>query len=69
MKTVKYLEESFLSIQGNSEIIIENETKEKNVVFLVCYQVHLGASLFGHLLAGKSVVRVGKSTYRAGQDC
>ena len=65
MKITKSLEDSNLLIKGVTETI-ENEVKEQKRGFLGMLTNTLGASLLGDILAGKSVLRAGKKTNRAG---
>ena len=67
MKIVTSLEESNLLIKGISETI-ENEAKEQKGGFLRMLLGTLDASLLGNLLTGKSTIRAGEGTIRAGQD-
>ena len=67
MKVVKSLDESGLLIKGISETI-KNEAKEQKYGFLSMLLGTLGASLLGHLLIGKDIIRAGEGTIRAGLD-
>ena len=58
MKIVQALEESNSLLKGVIKTI-RNETKEQKGGFLGMLLGTLGASLLGHLLAGKGIVRVG----------
>ena len=66
MKIIKSLEESGLLIKDVSETI-KNEGKEQKGEFLGMLLDTLGASLLGNLLTGKSTIRAGEGTIRAGQ--
>ena len=69
LKIVKSLEDSGILIKGVSETI-ENEAKEHKGGFLSMLLSTLGASLLGDLLtknlSGRSVIRAGEGTIRAG---
>ena len=67
-KIVKSLEDSALLLQGVSETI-KNKAKEQKGRFLSMLLGTLGASLLGHLLAGKGVMRAGEGTVRVGYGC
>ena len=67
MKIVISLEESDLLIKGISKTI-ENEAKEQKGGFLWMLLGTLDASLLGNLLTGKSTIRAGEGTIRAGQE-
>ena len=67
MKIVKSLEESGLVIKGVSETI-KNETKEQKWRFLGMLLGPLDASLWGNIFTGKSTIKAGERTIRAGQD-
>ena len=67
MKTVKLLEESPLLIKGVSETI-KNEAKKQKGGFLTMLLCTLGATLLGNLLRGKSPIRAGEGTIKAGQN-
>ena len=67
MKIVKSLEESGLLIKDVSETI-KNEAKEQKAEFLSMLLGTFGASLLGNLLTGKSTIKSGEDTIRAGQD-
>ena len=65
MKIIKSLVESGLLTKIISETI-KNEAKEQNRGVLGVLLATLGASLVGDLLTGKSTIRTGKRTVRAG---
>ena len=69
LKVVKSLEDSALLLDGVTEIV-KNEVKEQKGGFLSMLLGTLGASLLGGLLtkklSGKTVVRAGEGTVRAG---
>ena len=67
MKIVKSLEKSGLLIKGISETI-KNEAKKQKRGLLGMLLCTLGPSLLGNLLTGKSIIRAGEGTVRAGQD-
>ena len=67
MKIVKSLEKSGLLIKGISETI-KNEAKKQKRGLLGMLLCTLGPSLLGNLLTGKSRIRAGEGTVRAGQD-
>ena len=67
MKIVKSLEESGLLMKGVSETI-KDEAKEQKGGILEMLLGTLGASLLENLLTGKSTIRKGEGTIRAGQD-
>ena len=71
LKIVKSLEDSGVLLKGVSETI-QNEAKEQRGGFLSMLLGTLGASLLGDILSkglsGKSVIRAGEGTIRAGQD-
>ena len=67
MKIVKSLEKSGLLIKGISETI-KNEGKKQKRGLLGMLLCTLGPSLLGNLLTGKSIIRAGEGTVRAGQD-
>ena len=58
MKIVQALEDSNILLEGVTKTI-KNETKEQKWRFLSMLLGTLGASLFGNLLTGKGIVRVG----------
>ena len=47
---------------------VENEAKEQKGGFLGILAATLGASLFGSMLLGKKVIRVGDIVIRAGKE-
>ena len=47
---------------------VENEAKEQKVGFMGILASTLGASLFGSMLLGKKVIRVGDRVIRAGKE-
>ena len=69
LKIVKSLEDSGLLLKGVSETI-QHEAKEQRGGFLSMLLGTLGASLLGDILSkglsGKSVIRAGEGTIRAG---
>ena len=69
LKIVKSLENSDVLLKGVSETI-QNESKEQRGRFLSMLLGTLGASLLGDVLSnglsGKSVIRAGEGTIRAG---
>ena len=67
MKTVKFLGDSSLLIEGFSEPI-KNETKEQKGGFLSMLLGTLRASLLGNILGGKGDLQGGERVYRADQD-
>ena len=67
MKTVKFLRDSSLLIEGFSEPI-KNETKKQKGGYLSMLLGTLRASLLGNILGGKGDVQGGERAYRAGQD-
>ena len=67
IKIVKSLEKSGLLIKGISETI-KNDAKEQKTGLLGMLLCTLGLSLLGNLLTGKSIIRAGEDTVRAGQD-
>ena len=58
IKIVQTLEDSNILLKGVTKTI-ENETKEQKAGFLSMLLGTLGASLLGHLLTGKGIVRAG----------
>ena len=66
-KIDKSLEESDLLIKGVSEKI-KNEAKKQKGEFLAILLGTFGASLLGNLFTGKSTIRAGERTIRAGRD-
>ena len=58
MKIVQTLEDSNILIKGVTKTI-KNETKKQKGGFLSMLLGTLGASLLGHLLTGKRIVRRG----------
>ena len=58
MKIVQALEDSNTLLKGVTKTI-KNETKEQKGGFLRMLLSTLGASLIGHLLTGKGIVRAG----------
>ena len=58
MKIVQAFEDSNILLKGVPKTI-KNETKEQKGGFLSMLSGTLGASLLGHLLAGKRIVRAG----------
>ena len=67
MKTVKSLEESGLLIKGVSKPI-KNEAIEQKGRFLSMLLGTLGASLLGHLLTVKGIIRTGEGSLKAGEE-
>ena len=71
LKIVKSLEDSGVLLKGVSETV-QNEAKEQKGGFLSMLLGTLGASLLGDILSkglyGKSVIRAGEGTIRAGYD-
>ena len=65
LKIVKSLENSGLLLEGLSETI-KNEAKKQKGGFLSVLLGTLDASLLGHMLAGKGVVKAGEGTARGG---
>ena len=65
LKIVKSLKNSGLLLKGVSETI-QHEAKEYRGGFLSMLLGTLGASLLGDILSGKSVIRAGEGTIRAG---
>ena len=69
LKIVKSLKNSGLLLKGVSETI-QHEAKEQRAGFLSIFLGTLGASLLGDILSkglsGKSVIRAGEGTIRAG---
>ena len=65
MKIVQNLEDSNISLKGNTKTI-KNETKEQKGGFLSMLSGTLGASLLGNLLTGKRAVRAGEGIVRVG---
>ena len=61
IKVVKALEDSNILLRGVTKTI-KNETKEQNGGFLSILLGFLGASLLGHLSAGKGIVRAGSGS-------
>ena len=57
MKIVQALEDSNILLKGVTKTI-KNETKEQKGGFLSMLLGTLGASLLGHFLSGKEIVRV-----------
>ena len=66
LKVVKSREESGLLIKGVSEII-KNEAKERLGGYFSMLLGKLNASLLGSFLTGRSTIRDGEDTIRAGQ--
>ena len=66
LKVVKSREESSLLIKGVSEII-KNETRERLGGYFSILLGKLNASLLGSFLTGRSTIRAGEDTIRAGQ--
>ena len=58
MKIIEALEDSNILLKGVTKII-KNETKEQKGGFLSMLLGTLGASLLGHLLTEKGIVRAG----------
>ena len=58
MKIVQAFEDSNILLKGVTKTI-ENETKEQKGGFLSMLLGTLGASLLGHLLTGRGIVRAG----------
>ena len=58
IKIAQALEDSNILLKGVTKTI-KNETKEQKGGFLSILLGTLGASLLGHLLAGKGIVRAG----------
>ena len=67
MKIVKCLEDSGLLIKVVSETI-KHETKDQKGLFLGTLLESSGANLLGNVLTGKSAIRAGKGTIRAGEN-
>ena len=67
MKTVKFLGDSSLLIEGFSKPI-KNETKEQKGGFLSMLLGTLRASLLGNILGGKGDLQGGERVYRVDQD-
>ena len=67
MKIVKCLEDSGLLIKVVSETI-KHETKDQKGLFLGTLLGCSGANLLGNVLTGKSAIRAGKGTIRAGEN-
>ena len=69
LKIVKSLEDRGILLDGITETV-KNEVKEQKGGFLSMILVTLGASLLGDLLtknlSGRSVIRAGEGTIRAG---
>ena len=63
MKIVQVLEDSNILLKGVTKTI-EYETKEQKGGFLSLLLGTLGASLLGHLLTGKGIVRAGSENNR-----
>ena len=67
MKIVKSLEDTGLLIEGVTKTI-KNKAKEQKGGFLAILLLsHLGTSLSENLLIGKSTIRTGEGTIRAGK--
>ena len=66
IKIIEALENSGILLKGISKTI-ENETKEHRGGFLSMLLGTLGASLLGHLLSGKGMMRAGERIVRAGE--
>ena len=66
MKIIKALENSGILLKGVTKTI-ENETKEQRGGFLGMLLGTLGASLLGHLLTRKGIMRAGDGIVRAGE--
>ena len=64
-KTVKFLEDCGLLLEGVSETI-KNETKDQNGGFLSVFLDVLGASLLENMLAIKRFIRAGERTAKVG---
>ena len=64
-KIVKSLEDSGFLSDGITETV-KNEVKEQKGGFLSMLLGTLGGSLLGNMLAGRSVIRAGEGTIRAG---
>ena len=64
LKIVKPLEDSGLLLKGVSETI-RDEVKEQKGGFLSMFLGTLGASLLGHMLAVKGVIRAGYRSKRS----
>ena len=62
MKIVQVLEDSNILLKGVTKTI-KNETKEQKWGFLSMLLGTLGASLLGHLVIGKGIVRAGTGNY------
>ena len=58
MKIVQALEHSNILLKGVTKTI-KNQTKEQKGGFLSMLLGTLGASLLGHLLAGKAIIKAG----------
>ena len=67
IKIVTSLEGSGLLIKGVCGTI-QNEAKEQKGGFLSMLLGILGASLLGNLLTGKSIIKAGEGTIRAGEN-
>ena len=65
IKIVRCLEDSGLLLKGVSEAI-QNDAKEQKGGFLSMLLGTLGASLLGHIVAGKRMNRAGEGIVRAG---
>ena len=65
MKIVQAIEDSNILLKGVTKTN-KNETKEQKGVFLSMLQGTLGASLLGHLLARKRIVRAGSVNKKKG---
>ena len=66
MKIIEALGNSGILLKGVSKTI-ENETKEQRGGFLSMLLRTLGGSLFGNLLTGKGIMRLGDGIVRAGE--
>ena len=66
LKKTKSLEASELWIKENSKTI-ENEGSSQKIGFLIMLLGTLGATLLGHLLAFKDVIKTGEETIRTKQ--
>ena len=66
MKIVNSLREPGLMIKGIRETI-KNEAKGQKSGFLSIFVGRFGASLLGNLSTGKSTIRAGEDTIKAGR--
>ena len=65
LKIVKSLEDSGILLDGITETV-KNEVKEQKGGFLSMLLGKLSASLLRNMLAGRSAIRAGEGTIRAG---